>query len=237
MRNTIVQTTHRGSGRILVVDDDSSLRRAIARALELEGYRVDVAEDGIEALTFFETEAQIPDAVVLDILMPRLDGLETCSRIRIVSSVPILMLTARAGVDERVEGLDAGADDYLSKPFAVTELLARLRALLRRTTAGDETIRYDDLELDPVERRALRGGRVMKLTRIEFSLLEFLLRNPQRVVSRAVIFEQVWGYDMDHASNSLEVYIGYLRRKSEAAGESRLIHTVRGVGYVLRKEA
>jgi two-component system response regulator MprA len=146
------------------------------------------------------------------------------------------MLTARAGVDERVEGLDAGADDYLSKPFAVTELLARVRALLRRTTAGDETVRYDDLELDPVERRVSRGGRLMKLTRIEFSLLEFLLRNPQRVLSRAVIFEQVWGYDMDHASNSLEVYIGYLRRKSEAAGESRLIHTVRGIGYVLRQQ-
>jgi two-component system response regulator MprA len=220
---------------VLVVDDDDAVRRAVARALELEGYRVEVATDGLEALTFFAEHASAPDAVVLDVRMPGPDGIETCGKIRELSEVPILMLTARAGIDERVEGLDAGADDYLPKPFAVAELLARVRALLRRAVLVPESLRYDDLELNSEERRVTRGERAIELTRIEYSLLELLLRNPQRVLSRPVIFEQVWGYDMDFASNSLEVYIGYLRRKTEAGGESRLIHTVRGVGYVLRR--
>ena len=168
--------------------------------------------------------------------MPNLDGLSTCRLIRSSSQVPILMLTARSEVDERVEGLDAGADDYLAKPFAVVELLARLRALLRRTTSTEGVLRYGDLVLDPVERRVSRSGRQIELTRIEFSLLELFLSHPHRVISRHSIFQQVWGYDLDLASNSLEVYVGYLRRKTEAGGEPRLIQTVRGIGYVLREE-
>jgi two-component system response regulator MprA len=224
-------------GRVLVVDDDRSLRRAVARALELEGYEVEVAEDGVQALTFFDDEMTPPDAVVLDILMPNLDGLTTCRAIRAKSRVPILMLTARQSVDERVEGLEAGADDYLSKPFAVVELIARVRALLRRASFDEELLRYADLELDRSERRARRGGHQLELTRIEFSLLELLMSHPRKVLSRATIFEQVWGYDLAYASNSLEVYVGYLRRKTEAEGGARLIHTVRGIGYVLRDEA
>jgi two-component system response regulator MprA len=221
---------------VLVVDDDCSLRRAISRALELEGYEVQVAEDGVQALTFFDNEVTPPDVVVLDILMPNLDGLTTCRAIRAKSRVPILMLTARQSVDERVEGLEAGADDYLSKPFAVVELIARVRALLRRTSFDEDVLRYVDLELDRGERRARRGGRQLELTRIEFSLLELLMSHPRKVLSRATIFEQVWGYDLAFASNSLEVYIGYLRRKTEAGDGTRLIHTVRGIGYVLRDE-
>jgi two-component system response regulator MprA len=221
---------------VLVVDDDRSLRRAISRALELEGYEVQVAEDGVQALTFFDDEVTPPDVVVLDILMPNLDGLTTCRAIRAKSRVPILMLTARQSVDERVEGLEAGADDYLSKPFAVVELIARVRALLRRTSFDEDVLRYVDLELDRGERRARRGGRQLELTRIEFSLLELLMSHPRKVLSRATIFEQVWGYDLAFASNSLEVYIGYLRRKTEAGDGTRLIHTVRGIGYVLRDE-
>jgi two-component system, OmpR family, response regulator MprA len=221
---------------VLVVDDDRSLRRAISRALELEGYEVQVAEDGVQALTFFDNEVTPPDVVVLDILMPNLDGLTTCRAIRAKSRVPILMLTARQSVDERVEGLEAGADDYLSKPFAVVELIARVRALLRRTSFDEDVLRYVDLELDRGERRARRGGRQLELTRIEFSLLELLMSHPRKVLSRATIFEQVWGYDLAFASNSLEVYIGYLRRKTEAGDGTRLIHTVRGIGYVLRDE-
>jgi two-component system, OmpR family, response regulator MprA len=223
------------SGRVLVVDDDRSLRQAIVRALELEGYDVSSAEDGAQALNFFDEEATIPDVVVLDILMPNLDGLTTCRAIRTKSSVPILMLTARGAVDDRVEGLDAGADDYLSKPFAVVELLARLRALLRRTSGSEDVLRYGDLELHPTERRVLRAGRQIELTRIEFSLLELFLSHPHKVISRPAIFGQVWGYDIALASNSLEVYVGYLRRKTEEDGGSRLIQTVRGVGYVLRE--
>lgn len=224
-------------GRVLVVDDDRSLRRAVARALELEGYEVQVAEDGLQALASFDEEATPPDAVVLDILMPNLDGLTTCRAIRAKSRVPILMLTARQSVDERVEGLEAGADDYLSKPFAVVELIARVRALLRRTSFDEDVLRYGDLELDRGERCASRGGRQLELTRIEFSLLELLMSHPRKVLSRATIFEQVWGYDLAFASNSLEVYVGYLRRKTEAEGGARLIHTVRGIGYVLRDES
>jgi two-component system response regulator MprA len=226
----------RASARILVVDDDRSLRRAISRALELEGYEVEVAEDGVQALASFDGEADPPDLIVLDILMPNLDGLTACRAIRAKSRVPILMLTARGAVEERVEGLDAGADDYLTKPFAVVELIARVRALLRRSTSDEEILRYADLELDRAERRGRRGRREFEPTRIEFSLLELLMSHPRKVLSRDRIFTEVWGYDLAYASNSLEVYIGYLRRKTEAGGEPRLIHTVRGIGYVLREE-
>jgi two-component system response regulator MprA len=220
--------------RILVVDDERAVREAIERALGFEGYRVDHAGDGVEAL---EALAHQPvDAVVLDVLMPEMDGIELCRRIRASGdTTPILMLTARETVSDRVAGLDAGADDYLVKPFALRELLARLRALLRRT--ADQTncvLTLADLSLDPETREVLRGERRIDLTRTEFLLLELLLRNARRVLTREVIFEQVWGYDMDWNSNSLEVYIGYLRRKTEAGGEPRLIRTVRGVGYVLR---
>ena len=222
--------------RVLVADDDEAMRRAVVRALELEGYEVEVAEDGTQAVAFFQHGATPPDAIVLDVLMPKLNGLDTCRAIRATSSVPILMLTARQTVLDRVEGLDAGADDYLGKPFAVVELLARLRALLRRTVPQDRPLRYGDLELDPVTRRAHRAGQRIELTRIEFALLQLFLEHPQRVLSRHSIFEAVWGYDLDYASNSLEVYVGYLRRKTEASGQPRLIHTVRGIGYVLRGE-
>jgi len=221
--------------RVLVVDDDRALRRAVARAFELEDYEVDVAGDGNEALAFFADGAAPPDAVVLDVLMPYLDGIAACRAIRATSNAPILILTARQTVEDRVEGLDAGADDYLGKPFAVVELLARMRALLRRAAPAERPLRYADLELDGAERRAYRDGRRIDLTRIEFSLLELLMTHPNKVLSRSMIFQSVWGYDLDFASNSLEVYVGYLRRKTEAAGESRLIHTVRGVGYVLRE--
>jgi two-component system, OmpR family, response regulator MprA len=228
------------SARILVVDDDRSLRRAVTRALELEGYDVETAEDGVQALAFFgEKNQQEPDLVVLDVLMPNLDGLAACRAIREQSEVPILMLTARVAVEERVEGLEAGADDYLTKPFAVIELIARVRALLRRSgSAGEEDqLRYADLELHRAERRASRGGRELELTRIEFALLELLMSHPRKVLGRETIFNSVWGYDLNYASNSLEVYIGYLRRKTEAAGEPRLIQTIRGVGYTLREAA
>jgi two-component system response regulator MprA len=224
------------SARILVVDDDRSLRRAISRALELEGYEAELAEDGLQATAFFESEGrQEPDLVLLDILMPNMDGLAACRTIRARSRVPILMLTARGAVDERVEGLEAGADDYLTKPFAVIELIARVRALLRRSGSEEDVLHYADLELDRAERRAYRGGRRLELTRIEFALLELLMSHPRRVLARERIFSSVWGYDMAYASNSLEVYIGYLRRKTEAGGEPRLIQTIRGVGYALRE--
>ena len=231
----IVPTAQAVRPRVLVVDDDRALRRAVARAFELEDYDVDVAGDGNEALAFFADGAAQPDAVVLDVLMPNLDGIAACRAIRATSNAPILILTARQTVEERVEGLDAGADDYLGKPFAVVELLARMRALLRRAAPAERPLRYGDLELDGAERRAYRDGRRIDLTRIEFSLLELLMTHPNKVLSRSMIFQSVWGYDLDFASNSLEVYVGYLRRKTEAAGESRLIHTVRGVGYVLRE--
>jgi len=224
------------SARILVVDDDRSLRRAVTRVLELEGYEVEAVADGAEAVASFEADGrQEPALVVLDVLMPNLDGLDACRMIRAKSRVPILMLTARGAVDERVEGLEAGADDYLAKPFAVVELIARVRALLRRSGSGEEVLRYADLELDRAERRAYRAGRQLELTRIEFALLELLMSHARKVLARDRIFRAVWGYDMNYASNSLEVYIGYLRRKTEADGELRLIQTVRGVGYVLRE--
>ena len=224
--------------RILVVDDERAVRESLRRALELEGYEVELAADGEEALERLDAEAdQAPDAVVLDVLMPRLDGLEACRRIRRSGSrLPILMLTAQAEVENRVEGLDAGADDYLTKPFALEELLARLRALLRRTADGaGETLRFEDLELDPKTREVRRGGEPIELTRTEFSLLELFLLNPRQVLTRSLIFERVWGYDFGASSNSLDVYIGYLRRKTEAGGKPRLIQTVRGVGYALRE--
>jgi two-component system response regulator MprA len=221
--------------KILVVDDERAVRDSLRRALELEGYEIELAADGREALYRLDGDAQ-PDAVILDVLMPGLDGLEVCRRIRAGgSSVPVLMLTARDAVENRVEGLDAGADDYVTKPFALEELLARVRALIRRTAdSTDERLRFADLELDPGTREVTRGGESIELTRTEFSLLELFMRNPRQVLTRSIIFERVWGYDFGFASNSLDVYIGYLRRKTEGGGRPRLIHTVRGVGYALR---
>jgi two-component system response regulator MprA len=223
--------------RVLVVDDERPVREAIERALKLEGYEVLLAQDGADALkTFTDTPT---DAIVLDIMMPNVDGIEVCKRIRAAGdSTPILLLTARDAVEDRVSGLDAGADDYLVKPFALAELLARLRALLRRTVAnGDKHIlKYADLSLNGETREIRRGDRPITLTRTEFLLLELFLRNPKRVLTRDVIFDRVWGYDFGPDSNSLEVYIGYLRKKTEAGGEPRLIHTVRGVGYVMNQQ-
>ncbi|MFE7743175.1 response regulator transcription factor [Nocardia sp. NPDC057455] len=224
--------------RILVVDDDRAVRESLRRSLTFNGYSVDLAVDGVDALE--KATVQRPDALVLDVMMPRLDGLEVCRRLRSTGDdLPILVLTARDSVSERVAGLDAGADDYLPKPFALEELLARLRALLRRTTAGpgeaSEAMAFADLSLDPVTREVSRGARPISLTRTEFSLLEMLMANPRRVLTRSRILEEVWGYDFPTSGNALEVYIGYLRRKTEAEGEPRLIHTVRGVGYVLRE--
>jgi two-component system, OmpR family, response regulator MprA len=222
--------------KILVVDDERAVRESLRRALELEGYDVRLAVDGSEALKKLEADAQ-PDAIILDVLMPGTDGLEVSRTLRRSGSrVPVLMLTARAEVGDRVAGLDAGADDYLTKPFALEELLARLRALLRRTADGSgETLQFADLELDPGTREVTRGGEPIELTRTEFSLLELFMLNPRQVLTRSVIFERVWGYDFGYGSNSLDVYIGYLRRKTEAGGKPRLIHTVRGVGYALRE--
>ena len=222
--------------KILVVDDERAVRDALRRALELQGYEVDLAADGEEALARLGADGH-PDAVVLDILMPGIDGLEVCRRIRRSGdSVPVLMLTARDAVGDRVEGLDAGADDYLVKPFALEELLARVRALIRRGTPSlDGVLRFADLELDPGTREVRRDRDVIELTRTEFNLLELFMTNPKQVLTRSIIFERVWGYDFGFASNSLDVYIGYLRRKTEAGGKPRLIQTVRGVGYALRE--
>ena len=222
--------------KVLVVDDERAVRDSLRRALELEGYDVELAVDGADALHRLEANGQ-PDAVILDVLMPGVDGLEVCRRIRGKGNgVPVLMLTARTEVESRVAGLDAGADDYLPKPFALEELLARLRALLRRVSPGaEETLRFADLELNPNTREVSRGGEAIELTRTEFNLLELFLRNPRQVLTRSVIFERVWGYDFGFASNSLDVYIGYLRRKTESNSRPRLIQTVRGVGYALRE--
>jgi two-component system, OmpR family, response regulator MprA len=222
--------------RVLVVDDERAVRESLRRALELEGYDVELAADGREALDRLEAGPD-PDAVILDVLMPEVDGLEVCAELRRSGSrLPVLMLTARAEVENRVAGLDAGADDYVTKPFALEELLARLRALLRRTSNGSgETLRFADLELDPRTREVHRGGEPIELTRTEFSLLELFLLNPRQVLTRSLIFERVWGYDFGAGSNSLDVYVGYLRRKTEAGGKPRLIQTVRGVGYALRE--
>jgi two-component system response regulator MprA len=222
--------------RLLVVDDDRAVRESLRRALTLEGYDVDLAEDGADGLA--RVAGASPDAIVLDVAMPVVDGIEMCRRLRHDgASLPILMLTARESVTDRVAGLDAGADDYLVKPFALEELLARLRALLRRTdgAAPGDVLEFADLTLDTGTRVVRRGDREMELTRTEFSLLELFLRNPRQVLTRSLIFERVWGYDFGPTSNSLEVYVGYLRRKTEAGGEPRLIHTARGVGYALRE--
>jgi two-component system response regulator MprA len=222
--------------KILVVDDERAVRESLRRALELEGYNVELATDGEEALDRLESNGE-PDAVILDLLMPGVDGLEVCRRLRRDGRrLPILMLTARDEIESRVSGLDAGADDYVTKPFALDELLARVRALLRRTTSGSgETLRFADLELDPGTREVRRAGEPVELTRTEFSLLELFMLNPRQVLTRSIIFERVWGYDFGFSSNSLDVYIGYLRRKTEAGRRPRLIQTVRGVGYALRE--
>jgi two-component system response regulator MprA len=222
--------------RILVVDDEPAVREAVERALRLEGHDVLLAADGVEALQALDVRP--PDAVVLDVLMPRVDGLELCRRLRGRGDrTPVLMLTARDAVSDRVAGLDAGADDYLVKPFALEELLARVRALLRRAVpeADQRPLRFADLELDPLAHEVRRGDRPIELTRTEFLLLDLFLRHPRQVLTRSVIFENVWGYDFGPRSNSLEVYMGYLRRKTESGGEPRLLHTVRGVGYVLKE--
>jgi two-component system, OmpR family, response regulator MprA len=227
--------------RVLLVDDDRAVRESIERALHLEGYEVDCVGAGLPAIE--RQRAEPADAVVLDLRLPDVDGLDVCRQLRAKGDrTPILMLTARDAIDERVEGLDAGADDYVVKPFALDELLARLRALLRRTENGadgsgrePEVLRYAHLSLDPGTREVRCGERSLELTRTEFALLELFLENPRQVLPRAVIFDRVWGYDFGPASNSLEVYIGYLRRKTEAGGEPRLLHTVRGIGYSLRE--
>jgi two-component system response regulator MprA len=227
--------------RILVVDDDRAVRESLRRSLQFNGYQVEVATDGQQALDTIVGSR--PDAMVLDVMMPRLDGLQVCRQLRSTGDdLPILVLTARDMVSDRVAGLDAGADDYLPKPFALEELLARLRALLRRTATdaaaaekSEPALKFADLELDPGTREVHRGNRSMSLTRTEFALLELLLTRPKQVLTRGRILEEVWGYDFPTSGNALEVYIGYLRRKTEAAGEPRLIHTVRGVGYVLRE--
>jgi two-component system response regulator MprA len=237
--------------RILVVDDEAAVRDSLSRSLRFEGYEVSIAADGAIALGLIRERE--PDAVVLDVMMPRMDGLQACRELRADGLLlPILMLTARDSVGDRVAGLDAGADDYLIKPFALQELLARLRALLRRsliaapgvdttdtTDAGDvgaADLRFAGLSLNPLTREVRRDGRVVRLTRTEFSILEVFLRHPRQVLTRQVLFEQVWGYDFGETSNSLHVYLGYLRRKLEDEGQSRLLHTVRGVGYVLREQ-
>jgi two-component system, OmpR family, response regulator MprA len=222
--------------KILVVDDERAVRESLRRALELEGYEIELADDGVAALAALE-DGDDPDAMILDVLMPGVDGLEVTRQVRRGGSrLPILMLTARVEVGDRVAGLDAGADDYVTKPFALEELLARVRALLRRAQEDDsEKLVFADLELDPGTREVERGGDQIELTRTEFSLLELFMRNPRQVLTRSVIFERVWGYDFGFGSNSLDVYIGYLRRKTEAGGKPRLIQTVRGVGYALRE--
>jgi two-component system response regulator MprA len=223
------------SGRVLVAEDDKSVRDSLVRALTFEGYDVATAADGAEALmAVVETP---PDVIVLDVLMPHVDGLTACRKLRDRGDrTPVLMLTARHEVSDRVAGLDAGADDYLVKPFALDELLARLRALMRRTSMSgdDEVLRVGDLVLDPARRQVWRGERQLELTKTEFDLLEILLFNAGIVLTREQIYERIWGYDFETSSKSLDVYISYLRRKTEEAGEARLIHTVRGVGYTAR---
>ncbi|HZK31441.1 MAG TPA: response regulator transcription factor [Corynebacterium sp.] len=228
--------------KILVVDDERSVRDSLRRSLAFNGYGVVLASDGEEAISVIDREA--PDLVILDILMPRIDGMEVCRILRSRGyEKPVLILTARGEVADRVAGLDAGADDYLPKPFALEELLARVRSLIRRRrieargeVPEDHELVFEDLSLNPQTREVRRGGRRINLTRTEFSLLQLLLQNPNRVLARSEILEEVWGYDFPTSGNALEVYIGYLRRKSEAAGEKRVIHTVRGVGYVLRSD-
>jgi two-component system response regulator MprA len=221
------------TARVLVVDDDPGVRSAIARALRVD-YDVGEAADGADALA--QHAATPADAIVLDLLMPEVGGLEVCRSLRRRSDpVPVLVVTARDAVDDRIEGLDAGADDYLVKPFAIEELRARVRALLRRTGAGDDALRFGDLSLDTATREVYRGERRMQLTRTEFNLLELFMRNPRQVLTRSQIYERVWGYDFGPSSNSLDVQLGQLRQRLEAAGEPRLIHTIRGMGFIMRE--
>jgi two-component system, OmpR family, response regulator MprA len=221
---------------VAIVDDDAAIRSSLGRALRMENYEVELFEDGATALKSFQLRA--PDTIILDLQLPDIDGLEICRRIRQSGdTTPILMLTARDAVNDRVEGLDVGADDYLVKPFDLAELLARLRALLRRNNAsGGEAsnLRFEDLSLNPNTREVFRGARKIELTKIEFELLELFLQHPRQVLTRDQILDLVWGYNFDSGTNSLAVYIGYLRRKLEEGGEPRLLHTARGVGYSLR---
>jgi two-component system response regulator MprA len=221
------------SSKILIAEDDAQVRRSIERALGLDGYEVVTASDGARALDAVATEQ--PDAMILDIMMPHVDGITVCRAMRARGDqTPVLMLTARHELSDRVTGLDAGADDYLVKPYALDELLARLRALLRRSSSAASVLAVGDLELRPAARSVRRGEREIQLTKTEFDLLELLMENPGIVLSRDVIYQRIWGFDFETTSNSLDVYVGYLRRKTEAGGEPRLIHTVRGVGYVAR---
>ena len=223
--------------RILVIEDERAVRDALERVLRTDGHDVEVADDGNAALTTLSS--MTPDALVLDVVLPGVDGLEVCRRLRAAGDqVPVLMVTALDAVADRVAGLDAGADDYLVKPFSIEELRARMRALLRRAGLGDsgEPVRFADLALDPRAHQVFRAERRVELTRTEFQLLELFMRNAGQVLTRAVIFDRVWGYDFGSGSRTLEVYVGYLRRKLEAGGEPRLLHTVRGIGYVLREE-
>lgn len=226
--------------QILVVDDDQAVRDSLARSLQYNGYEVSTATDGLDALAKLASENV--DAVVMDVMMPRMDGLETTKMLRENGNdVPILILTARDAVGDRVDGLDAGADDYMVKPFSLDELLARIRALTRRTKPEheepSEILHFSDLELDTATRGVSRGGRRISLTRTEFALLQVFMEHPNHVLERGWLLNEVWGFDFPTTANSLEVYIGYLRRKTEQEGEPRLIHTVRGVGYVLRETA
>jgi two-component system response regulator MprA len=226
---------HTDGVRVLVVDDDEAVRRSLVHALQRDGYQVSVAADGAQALEQLGRGRH--EVIVLDVLMPEPNGLQICRRLRTRGDrTPILMLTARDLVEDRVAGLDAGADDYLVKPFALDELRARLRALLRRSGAVQEVLRFADIQMDTTSCRTTRRDRAVELTRTEYALLELFLRNPDRVLSRTLIFESVWGYDFGPASNALWVYVSYLRAKLESAGEPRLIQTVRGLGYVLREQ-
>ena len=228
--------------KILVVDDEQAVRESLRRSLRFNGYEVLTANDGLEAVE--TVRAENPELLILDIMMPNMDGLEVCRTLRSEGwDRPILVLTARDGVSDRVAGLDAGADDYLPKPFALEELLARVRSLVRRASADsiaaeapvESKLSFEDLELDADTREVSRGGRAISLTRTEFALLQLLMENPRKVLSRSKILEEVWGYDFPTSGNALEVYIGYLRKKTEGESDARLIHTVRGVGYVLRE--
>ena len=224
----------------MIADDEDAVCESLSRTLRFEGYSVAIAKDGQAALDVVRDRE--PDGVILDVTMPVLDGLETCRRLRAGGNlVPVLMLTARGDVTARVAGLDAGADDYLAKPFSLQELLARVRALLRRArydavSEAPADLRFDDLALNPATREVVRAGRPVRLTRTEFAILELFLRHPRQVLTRSVLFEHVWGFDFGNSSNSLDVYLGYLRKKLEAGGGGRLLHTVRGVGYVLRED-
>ena len=232
------ENSHHTTMTILVVDDDQAVREALRRALAMQGYTVELAADGEEALATLSKNGSAIDLAIVDVLMPRIDGIEVTRRLRADgSSLPILMLTARDQVSDRVAGLEAGADDYLVKPFALEELIARVRALLRRlgTDEPPAKLSFADIELDTGTREVTRADESLTLTRTEFALLELFLRNPRQVLTRSVIFDRVWGYDFGYGSNSLDVYISYLRKKTEAGGAPRLIHTIRGVGYALRE--